>query len=213
MYLPTILVIFLRERSEKMSKSFRLAFMFIIVGIALTQGCASVPMAATDEDVDAKKFVPSPGNASLYIYRNEVFGAAIPLTVLVNGKKLGQTASKTYFKLDILPGEYEIESVSENTSTLKLKVKAAQNYFVWQEVKMGMWMARSFLQQVDEEKGRAGVAESKLIKSEISNVLPLDMESTGSAAQKLRELNGLLKDGIISEEEYKIKKKQLLNEL
>ena len=66
--------------------------------------------------------------------------------------------------------------------------------------------------QVDEEKGRAGVTESKLIKSEISNVLPLNMESAGGVAQKLRELNGLLKEGIISEEEFNIKKKQLLNE-
>jgi hypothetical protein len=40
-----------------------------------------------------------------------------------------------------------------------------KNYFVWQEVKMGMFAPRSLLQLVDEGKGRAGVSECKLIES------------------------------------------------
>jgi hypothetical protein len=195
------------------STHFRLVFAGLSVLILLLQGCASVPMAAMEEDANAKMFSPLPDKASIYIYRNEVFGAAIPLTVLVNGKKLGQTASKTYFKIDVLPGEYEIESVSENTSTLKLISEAAKNYFVWQEVKMGMWMARSLLQQVDDEKGRAGVTESKLIQSDVTNILPLDMKPPGNTAQKLRELNKLRIEGVITEQEFQTKKKKLLEEL
>ena len=41
---------------------------------------------------------------------------------------------------------------------------AGKNYYVWQEVKMGLLMARSKLSQVSEEEGKQGVMESKLVK-------------------------------------------------
>ena len=40
-----------------------------------------------------------------------------------------------------------------------------KNYFVWQEVKMGIFYAGSMLQQVTEDVGRVGVMESKLLSS------------------------------------------------
>lgn len=198
----------------------------IITGamILLVSGCASVPMAPMDQDTKAKAFSPDTNKASLYIYRNENFGAAIPMTVAVNGKALGQTAAKTYFQLKVMPGKYNVESHAENVSNLPLSVEAGKNYFVWQEVKMGMWMARSLLQQVDENTGRTGVTESKLIASSISDndLLPLDVPlatasaqapSSDSASQKLRELQDLRKDGVITEEEFQKKKQQLLERL
>jgi microcystin-dependent protein len=192
--------------------------------ILLLTGCASVPMAPTDKDTRAKEFSPAPSKASLYIYRNENFGAAIPMSVAVNGKALGQTAAKTYFHLNVMPGKYNVESHAENVASLPLSMEAGKNYFVWQEVKMGMWMARSLLQQVDENTGRAGVTESKLIASSISDndVLPIDAPlatassqapSSDSASQKLRELQDLRKDGVITEEEFQKKKQQLLEKL
>jgi hypothetical protein len=44
-----------------------------------------------------------------------------------------------------------------------VKATAGKNYFVWQEVKMGMWAARSALQEVDEKTGRDAIKECKLI--------------------------------------------------
>jgi hypothetical protein len=37
-------------------------------------------------------------------------------------------------------------------------------HYVWQEIKMGLLMARSQLSQVSEEEGKQGVMESKLVK-------------------------------------------------
>ncbi|MBU1689610.1 MAG: DUF2846 domain-containing protein [Gammaproteobacteria bacterium] len=198
---------------------------FVSVLVLLLTGCASVPMAPLDQDTKAKDFSPVPNKASLYIYRNESMGAAIPMTVSVNGKALGQTAAQTYFRLNLLPGKYNIESHAENVSSFSLPVEAEKNYFVWQEVKMGMWMARSLLQQVDEITGRAGVLESKLIASSISDndLAPLDVQmatlpasqstSNESVSQKLRELQNLRKDGIITEEEFQKKKQPLMEKL
>lgn len=204
-------------------RNFAAAFSAVLV--LLLSGCALVPMASLDQDTKAKDFSPIPTKASLYIYRNESFGAAIPMTVSVNGKALGQTAAQTYFRLNLTPGKYNVESHAENVSNLPLTTEAGKNYFVWQEVKMGMWMARSLLQQTDETKGRAGVMESKLIASSLSEsdlspsdaqpALPptLSAPSSDTTSQKLRELQGLRKDGVITEDEFQKKKTQLLEKL
>lgn len=128
---------------------------------AVVSGCASVPMASMDEDAKAKTFAVREGKANIYVYRNESFGGAIPLTVALDGKVAGQTGPKTYFLFEVDPGTHEVSSIAENTSTLKLDAAPGKSYYVWQEVKMGVWMARSQLQQVDEATGKQAVAECK----------------------------------------------------
>lgn len=192
--------------------------------MATLTGCASVPMASIDQDSTAKSFTTAPNKASLYIYRNENFGAAIPVTVSVNGKTLGQTAAMTYFHLNLVPGKYTVSSHAEDVSELELNVSPGKNYFIWQEIKMGMWSARSKLQEVDEQRGRAGVIESKLVASKMlvddfshpsttDTIARTSTESTPSTTEKLRELKELKKEGIISSDEYEKKKEQLLNAL
>jgi hypothetical protein len=132
---------------------------------ALTSGCASVPMASADNDSKAKTFATAADKANIYVYRNESMGAAIKMPVALNGKLVGDTAAKTFMLLSVAPGKHTLVSKTENDSTLSLDVQAGRNYFVWQEVKMGMFAARSLLQLVDEAKGRAGVSECKLIES------------------------------------------------
>jgi hypothetical protein len=185
--------------------------------ILLLFGCASVPMAPMDQDAKSKAFSPAPNKASLYIYRNESFGSAIPITVSVNGRTVGQTAARTYFQLNLTPGRYNIESHAENVSNLLLMTETGRNYFVWQEVKMGLVIARSLLQQVDDSTGRAGVMESNMIATVISenDLIPLDTPAAkpDSVSQTLRELQSLRTDGIITEDEFQKKKQQLLEKL
>ncbi|WP_066185052.1 MULTISPECIES: DUF2846 domain-containing protein [unclassified Guyparkeria] len=180
--------------------------------LLLLSGCASVPMAPMDKDAEAKSFAPPAGQGALYIFRDEVFGAAIPMTVSINGHVIGQTASKTYFWLALDPGSYRVESHTENVSTLPVTVTAGSNTYVWQEVKMGMWMARSLLQEVDAERGRQGVTDSKLVEADLpeGGIQPLDGAPADSPADRLRELKQLRDEGVITEEEYERKKGELL---
>jgi hypothetical protein len=143
----------------------KLVLVSMLLLTAIATGCASVPMASLEEDAKAKAFVVPAAKSSIYVYRNESIGGAIPMTVALNGRLAGQSAMLTYFVFEVDPGSHEISSVAENTSTLKLTTEAGKAYFVWQEVKMGMWMARSQLQQVDEQTGRKGVAECKRAQS------------------------------------------------
>jgi len=146
----------------------RLFIAVLLLVTSLVTGCASVPLASMEEDTKAKSFpAPPTGKANIYVYRNESYGDAIMLTVALDGKLAGQTSMRTYFLWEVDPGSHEISSLSENTSTLKLNTEAGKTYFIWQEVKMGTWSARSQLQQVDEAAGRKGVSECKRAQSSL----------------------------------------------
>jgi Protein of unknown function (DUF2846) len=137
----------------------------LLAMVVLVTGCASVPMTSSEDDAKAKLFSAKPDKSTIYVYRNESFGSAIVMTVSLNGKVAGQTGPQTYFVWEVDPGSHEIASHTENVSTLKLTTEPGKNYYVWQEVKMGAFMARSLLQQVDEETGRKGVLECKRAQS------------------------------------------------
>lgn len=128
-------------------------------------GCASVPMASADADAKAKTFVaPASGQAGIYVYRSETFGAAIKMPLLLDNQSIGDTAAHTYVFRQVTPGKHTIVSKTENDVTLDIDAQPGKNYYVWQEVKMGMFAARSALHLVDETTGEAGVKQCKLIQ-------------------------------------------------
>ena len=129
----------------------------------LVSGCASVPMASPEEDRVAKEFKPVPGKAVIYLYRNEIFGGAIAMQVMLDGKPMGQTGPETYFRWVVNPGPHTITVAAENVAELKVNTRPGGIYFVWQEIKMGLFMARTRLELVDPQRGMAGVRESRLI--------------------------------------------------
>jgi len=133
--------------------------------VILASGCASVPMATPEQDAAARNFTVKPDKANIYVYRNETFGAAIKMPLALNGRLVGDTGPKTFILLEVAPGNHTLVSKTENDSTLTVNAVAGRNYFVWQEVKMGGFAARSALQLVDEATGKAGVTECKLIEA------------------------------------------------
>ncbi len=144
-----------------LTRYFRALALFI-AALALV-GCAQVPRASVDQEAKAKQFAPQADTASLYIFRDEMFGGAITMPVNLNNQNIGHTGPKSFFHLNVAPGKYTIESVAETTTSLSIDVEAAKNYFVWQEVKMGLMSARSQLSLTDEARGRQGVQGSKMI--------------------------------------------------
>lgn len=129
-------------------------------------GCASTPRASADLDARAKRFeAPPEGLSRLYIYRNELLGTLAGLDLTVDGRPAGTTKGKTYVIADVPPGPHVVVSEGENTSSLNVSTQAGQSVFIWQEVKMGAFRARSQLALVTPEQGRAGVLESELVES------------------------------------------------
>ncbi len=193
-----------------MKKSIFLATFLLITG------CATAPMASLDKDIKAKSFETAPEVSSLYIYRNENFGGAISMDITVNGKPVGQTAAKSYFKFDVTPGDYHVESKAENVSFIDVSLEAGKNYFIWQEVKMGFLYARSKLQLVDEEKGKKGVLESRMINTIVTKedlaLKGVEVASKNTTSVKLGELKSLLNKGDITQSEYDQAKAKILEE-
>jgi len=131
----------------------------------LMGGCASVPMASPEADAKAKTFaVPTDGTANLYIYRNESFGSAIKMPLLLDGMTIGDTGPHTYVLKQVSAGKHTVVSKTENDATLDIDAISGRNYFVWQEVKMGAFSAGSALHQVDESEGTEAVKDCKLIQ-------------------------------------------------
>jgi hypothetical protein len=154
---------FINKTGEIVHYKSTLAGLF--AAAVLATGCASVPMANVERDNAAKTFAVAPGQANIYVYRNESMGAAVKMDVELNGKPVGQTAAKTYLALGVAPGRHTLVSKAENDSALDIVAEPGKNYFVWQEVKMGLLYARNKLQIVDEPTGRAGVAECSLVET------------------------------------------------
>ena len=137
----------------------------IIITICLPTGCASVPMASMQEDMRAKQFQVPPNKSVIYLFRDEIIGAAIRMPVSIDGRAVGHTGPKTYFMWEVEPGKHQLQSLTENVSALWIETEPGKDYYIWQEVKMGMFSARSRLQQVDRVRGREGVMECKLIRT------------------------------------------------
>ena len=154
-------------------------FLAIALFALLISGCASVPMAPPEEDRLAKQFKPTPGMATIYLYRNESFGGAIAMDVFLDGKPMGQTGPETYFRWVVAPGKHTIRGSAENDSEVTLDTRAGGVYFVWQEVKLGFLMARNLLQVVDPQTGMAGVNESGLI-APLGGASAMPASSSGS---------------------------------
>lgn len=141
-------------------------FLYICLSaiVLVASGCASVERAKPELDAAAKKFAVAPGKANIYLFRDEIFGGAIRMPVTLDGVLVGATGPKTYMALDVSPGAHKLVSQAENESVLELTTDPGRNYYVWQEVKMGLWTARSQLQQVDEVRGKEGVMKSELLE-------------------------------------------------
>lgn len=135
----------------------------LLLATAMLAACASVPKGDPQRDAELKTFkAPQNSKAGIYVYRNETLGAAKTLDVSLDGKPIGQTAAKTYMYAEVEPGQHKLVGSGENKSELVVDAIAGKLYYVWQEVKMGMFGPRNQLHSVDEKTGQAGVTESTL---------------------------------------------------
>jgi hypothetical protein len=144
----------------------RRPFVWLCACAVLLAGCATVPMAAVSQDIDAKKFAPPPGQAHVYVFRGRGLGMALAFQVILDGKVVGSIAPDTYHLMAVDPGDHTIAASSnENAKLIRFRAAAGQNYFFEIDVRMGWVSGRVGLEQVDEEAGRRGVLDAKRAES------------------------------------------------
>jgi hypothetical protein len=135
-------------------------------GLILSTGCASINKAPIYADKEAKEFKRDPSTSQVYIYRNESLGGALSMPVTVNGKTAGNTGPKSFFKFNLPEGKHVFTSQGDE-SVLAVDTKNGEQYFIWQEVKMGAFSGGSLLQLVGKKQGMEGVSECTMIQSEL----------------------------------------------
>jgi hypothetical protein len=146
----------------------------LLLGLGVgSLGCATVPMASADDDARMKLMAPPPDQALVYLYRNEIIGYAIGMDVSMDGVLSGRTVAKSYMVWQLPPGTHRVVSHSETDSEIEFDFQPGQRYFIWQEVKMGIVVARSRLHLVSEPEGRTGVGECKLIRMPLPPPRPI----------------------------------------
>lgn len=146
-------------------KIFLVASLLIIFGFS---GCApKMERASTLEEKSSKEFKTNPEKSNIYICRNEVLGAAINMPIVVDGNFIGKSEGSSHFYLTVEPGIHKIQSLTENVQTIFVPTEKNKNYFVWQEVKMGLWAADSSLHSVNanDNYGEKCILETPMLKA------------------------------------------------
>lgn len=140
--------------------------LLILLFTAYLTGCASVPMASSEEDNQRKQFSPpSQSMSGVYIFRNSSFGAALTKMLYIDDQPIGASAANTYFYREVKPGEHKLSTQTEfGNNDLTIKTESNKNYFVRQYIKMGAFVGGANLELVGEEEGKNGVRECKLAK-------------------------------------------------
>lgn len=138
----------------------------LVLLAVLAGGCASVPMATPEADRLAKEFRTTPGKSNLYLFRDENMGGAVKMSVALDGRMLGDTAAKTFLLTTVEPGPHALVSKTENDARLDFAAEPGKNVFVWQEVKMGVFAARSQLHLMEPAVAQERIKECSLAVGE-----------------------------------------------
>ena len=81
--------------------------------------------------------------ALLVIARTTSVGFAVTIENYLDKKLIGQTKGKSYFITDVAPGQHYVMGHAENWSTARFNFEAGRTYFLNQDIRMGVWMART----------------------------------------------------------------------
>lgn len=124
-------------------------------------GCASVPLQSPELSADAKQFVsPPPDKSGLYIYRSSFGGQALKKDVWVDGICVGQTANDVFFYHEVSgDSEHTIATESEfSPNELKITTLGGTNYFIEQDMKLGVFVGGADLILIEPEAAKKIIA-------------------------------------------------------
>ncbi len=138
-------------------------FLLLALGVVLFS-CSTTKTTTSSAPVDVSdKLVEIPeGKSVIYIVRPSAFGFLIPITVKIDDREIGTTMAEKYLYAIESPGEHTITAKAENNAELVLTTEAGKTYFIQQDIRMGLIMARNKLNLIDAEEGKRKLAKCKL---------------------------------------------------
>lgn len=105
--------------------------------------------------------------ATIYVLRPSSFGSAIKFGIYQDEKLIGKLGPKSYLAWTVKPDgkELTIISKSENKDMLTINPQAGKTYYIKQKVKMGIAIARTGLEFIEENEGKEILRKLKAPKS------------------------------------------------
>lgn len=127
--------------------------------------CASVSKGDAARDATLKNFMPRPGVAGVYVYRNEGIGSFTAMEVLIDGKSVGRIAEKTYLFVELAPGPHVVAGKSGESLLAGVEFNAVPGklYYLKQELKRtNLVSISSRLARVDDIEGQHEIKRTSL---------------------------------------------------
>jgi len=115
---------------------------------------------------DQSKAVEDSAKGRIYVIRPSSFGGAVGMNVSDGGNPVGSTGPGGFLCWEREPGDVVVSSTSENTSRVSLAVRPGTVHYILQSIRMGIWIARTELEVIDEEKGKKELQHCKPAKVE-----------------------------------------------
>jgi len=119
-------------------------------------------------EIAGKNMTPIGEKATVYVIRNSIVGSLIRMVVECNGMKIGSTKAKQYLYTLLDPGAYTFVSTTpENKASLDITLEAGKTYYIKQKVKMGIVVARTGLELMNEADAKKALNDCKLSSDNI----------------------------------------------
>ena len=107
-----------------------LRWLACIALVLVVAGCASTPQATRERDADAKQFSSHPGSSTVYIYRPDSDIPDSDTVLWIDGKLIGATLPRAYFRVNLDPGEHKLSGMGLDNGALTIETRPGELYFV-----------------------------------------------------------------------------------
>ena len=126
-----------------------------------------VPLASEQADVEAKRFHPQPGKASIYVIREDIFaGQNVLFQVSLDGRDQGKLSRGTYFLFTVPPGEHIINITqagrpTPGRGTEKIYAVEGGIYYLEIRPRSGLLATPANIFRIGLQRGRKTILEGK----------------------------------------------------
>ena len=103
--------------------------LYTVIAALLCAACAATPEATPERDAEAKRFEAASRSAVIYLYRGD-FSSPGVTTITVDGRLVGQSLPRTYFRVIAWPGRNRIQATGADAGRLEIQTDDGGVYFV-----------------------------------------------------------------------------------
>ena len=126
-------------------------FIMAVLAVTLLAGCGPKYMVAKEPCIDVRGIKPAEGKAALVVGRTTIFGGGINFENYLNRKFIGSTKGHSFFVTTVEPGDHYVSARGENFASLLVRFEPNKTYYIQNEVRMGVFIARVKLDFVDAQ--------------------------------------------------------------